>query len=220
MSNYCTQDFAKMPSYKQRMRRKKIQKIKDDIIGWATVILFCMLYGFAGHLEYQDLERVEAKSNTPVVEVQKAEVSEIKPEPTKVAVIETPKVEVKAVEVPKCDLTFRDVRATREINITPPAWFSDMFQENGITNCAKQRWMSQIAFYESEYCKGDINNCSNVVGAANDTGLFQYIPSTWADPTNPEHKNPITDARAQFRAVSIKYDKGGQGIWTTNKYTR
>lgn len=205
-------DFAKMPTWAERKRERKFQEFRKKAFAVFAVVALSLIAGFL----ITDQPKTQVVKASIIQDVERVKHTE----PTPMPVIETPKVTLVVVEIPKCDLSFQDVRVSRKQVITPPSWFSDMFAEYKIENCSKQRWMAQIAFYESEYCKGSLDNCSNVVGAANDSGLFQYIPSTWAASWNPERNNSIFDGKAQFRATSLKYDLGGQGIWSTNKFTR
>lgn len=106
----------------------------------------------------------------------------------------------------------------RGVKITPPQWFVNMFEKYNVKDCKKISYMSQVAFYESNYNPKAKNSMSSA------TGLFQYLTDSWGASWNKWKNEDRTNADAQFQATSLKIDLYGgaeqtrkSAYWEVNK---
>lgn len=69
-------------------------------------------------------------------------------------------------------------------------------------------WALRVAACESGYDPHAINRYSGA------SGLFQFMPSTWASPQNPYHTQDVFDARANAFAAAWLYQRSGPNQWS------
>ena len=102
--------------------------------------------------------------------------------------------------VPNCNLRFIN---SRNQAVMPPEW---LVNEVSMYSCPKQKWLIQIAYYESTFNPNSIN-------PSGCTGLMQFARSTW---NWIGCTGDIMNGGDQIRCASLAYDKHLQGHWSTN----
>src|SRR5256884_8671938 len=70
---------------------------------------------------------------------------------------------------------------------------------------AGQTWALRVAKCESNYNPFAVNRSSGA------SGLFQFLPSTWA--SLPQHNQSVFDPAANAQAAAVLYQRSGPGQW-------
>ncbi|TMC02991.1 MAG: transglycosylase [Chloroflexi bacterium] len=70
---------------------------------------------------------------------------------------------------------------------------------------AAQSWALRVAKCESNYNPYAVNRSSGA------SGLFQFLPSTWAG--SPYHAQSVFDPSANAHAAAWLYQRSGPGQW-------
>lgn len=69
-----------------------------------------------------------------------------------------------------------------------------------------QQWALRVAKCESGYNPNAVNRSSGA------SGLFQFLPSTWA--SLPQHNQSVFDPVANAQAAAVLYQRSGPGQWS------
>jgi hypothetical protein len=81
----------------------------------------------------------------------------------------------------------------------------DCIHGAALTYGADESWMLRVSYCESTWNRFAVN------GSSGSTGLFQFIPSTWA--TTPYGGRDIYSAKWQSLAAAWMYVQGRSGEW-------